>query len=207
MVENCVRRLAHVAGTRSPSSHPRRGGRGAQADDVRRTDHHDRLSADPDAGRRRGQDVPADGPDGHLRPGRLDDSVADAHAGAGQPGAAETPEGTGAAVGATGPTNRRRPAHHGLGGRGLRRQPFVRVGRRFALLSGRPMAGGGRRGARAFLDAPCQTSVLAATEGDHALQVCRGRLRRLRPGHGLRLHRPEPRLRVHAQAVGRRHLH
>ena len=87
MVENCVRHLAHgnSNGPQPAGDHPRRGHRGPQADDVRRADHHDRLPADPHAGGRRGQAVPADGADGDLRPGRLDGLVADADAGAGQP--------------------------------------------------------------------------------------------------------------------------
>ena len=83
MVENCVRHLG-ARPLRSPEArrHPRRGGRGAEADPVRRADHHDRLPADPDPRRGRGEALPADGPDGHLRPARLDGPVADAHAGA-----------------------------------------------------------------------------------------------------------------------------
>ena len=80
----------HPARTDQAGRRARRGRRGSQADDVRRTDHHDRLPADPDAGRRRRQAVPADGADGDLRPGRLDDPVADADAGAGQLPAAQT---------------------------------------------------------------------------------------------------------------------
>ena len=70
MVENCVRHLAHDrTGPDEARHHPRRGRRGPQADDVRRTDHHDRLSADPHPPGGRGEAVPADGPDGRLRPG------------------------------------------------------------------------------------------------------------------------------------------
>ncbi len=71
MIENCVRHLAERRGhgPQPPGDHPRRGRRSSQADDVRRTDHHDRLPADPDAGRDRGQTVSADGADGDLRPG------------------------------------------------------------------------------------------------------------------------------------------
>ena len=78
MVENCVRHLAHDrTGREEAGHHPRRGRRGPQADDVRRADHHDRLPADPDLARDRGEAVPADGPDGHLCPGRVDGPVAD----------------------------------------------------------------------------------------------------------------------------------
>ena len=52
MVENCVRHLAHDRiEPEEARHHPRRRRRGAKADDVRRTDHHDRLSADPDLAR------------------------------------------------------------------------------------------------------------------------------------------------------------
>ena len=61
---------------------PRRGHRGPQADDVRRADHRDRLPADPGPAGDRGQAVPADGPDGDLRPGRVDGPLADPDAGA-----------------------------------------------------------------------------------------------------------------------------
>ncbi len=67
---------------------PRGRRRSAQTHDVRRTDHHDRLSADPHAGRDRRQTVSPDGADGHFCPDRLIDTVAHTDAGAGQPGAA-----------------------------------------------------------------------------------------------------------------------
>ena len=87
MVENCVRRIWPTeCQTRQDATgrHPRRGGRSPQADDVRRTHHHDRLPADPDAGGDRGEAVPADGADGDLCPGRFDGAVYDSHAGSGQ---------------------------------------------------------------------------------------------------------------------------
>ena len=69
MIENCVRHLAHnPEGQGTPGRDPRRGRRGPQADAVRRTHHPDRLPADPDARRDRGEAVPPDGPDRHLRP-------------------------------------------------------------------------------------------------------------------------------------------
>ena len=109
MVENCVRHIAHGDNRRRPHDRrrPRRGRRGPQADDVRRADHHDRLPADPHAGRDRRQAVPADGADGHLRPDRLDDPVADADAGAGQPAAAAADRGARAAADADRPSHPR----------------------------------------------------------------------------------------------------
>ena len=90
MVENVVRHLAHDKNdNRSRLDIVRDAAIEVRdADHVRRTDYHDRLPADPDAGRRRGQAVSADGADGDLRPARLAGLVADAHAGAGQPVAA-----------------------------------------------------------------------------------------------------------------------
>ena len=91
MVENCVRHIAHgdLTEKNQTGDGPGRRGRGSQADDVRRTDHHDRLPADPDPRRSRRQAVPPDGPDGHLRPAGLDGPLAHVDARAGEPPAAE----------------------------------------------------------------------------------------------------------------------
>ena len=115
------------------------------------------------------------------------------------------PEGSGAAVVATGTAGRRHPADWRAGRSGLRREPLVRAFGRCAALPGRDVAGGGRGRGRAVPDAPGQAGVHAASEGGHALQVRRDRPDRLRPGHGVRLHRPQPRLRVRAQAIGGGH--
>ncbi len=80
MIENCVRRLAHEGGRAQARHHPRRGDRGPQADHVRRADHRHRLPADPRAAGHRGEALPADGVDGHLRAGRVDGALADADA-------------------------------------------------------------------------------------------------------------------------------
>lgn len=63
---------------------PRGGRRGAQADALRRADYHDRLRAGAGARGGRGEALRADGPDGDLRFGRLDDHLADPDAGSGQ---------------------------------------------------------------------------------------------------------------------------
>ena len=62
---------------------PRCRHRGPQADHVRRADHCHRLPADPGASGHGRKAVPADGPDGDLRPGRLARPVALVHAGDG----------------------------------------------------------------------------------------------------------------------------
>ena len=82
MVENCVRRLAHDRSNRTEARHhPRRRRRGEKADHVRRTHHHDCVFADSNPGGHRRETVPADGPDGHLRPRRIARAVAHPHAG------------------------------------------------------------------------------------------------------------------------------
>ena len=93
IVENCLRHLAerqHALGRpliarASASSTVVDVGRGdAQADRLRPGDHHHRLPADPDLHRRRGQDVPADGADRHLRARRRLRAVADLRPGDGR---------------------------------------------------------------------------------------------------------------------------
>ena len=129
MVENCVRRLgARPLGPPEARRHPRRGRRGAQADAVRRADHHDRLPADPHARRDRGEAVPADGADGHLRPGRLDGPVAHADAGArlARPAAADV--GAGDAASTASPTgSSSRSSGSGCGSRGRRSSSSARI--------------------------------------------------------------------------------
>ena len=85
MIENIVRRLgeARAPGTIEGRRDPRRGARGGPAGVLRRADHHHRLPADPDAGRRGGEDVPPDGAHRRVRADRLAGARADAHAGAG----------------------------------------------------------------------------------------------------------------------------
>ena len=72
IVENCLRLLAEAQRQARPAADARgaaattilRGdARGHQAEPVRHADHHRGLPADPDADRRRGQDVHADGAD------------------------------------------------------------------------------------------------------------------------------------------------
>ena len=84
VIENCVSRLAHApAGARRRRRGPPRDAGGPPAGRLRRGDHHDGPPADPGAAGGRGEDVPADGPDGDLRPDRLAAALADGHAGPG----------------------------------------------------------------------------------------------------------------------------
>ena len=62
---------------------PPRDAGGPPAGRLRRGDHHDGAPAHPGAPGGRGEDVPADGADGHLRADRLAAVLADGHAGAG----------------------------------------------------------------------------------------------------------------------------
>ena len=83
VVENCVSRLAHARpGSRRRRRRPAGDAGGPPAGRLRRRDHHAGPSADPGAGGDRGQDVPADGPDGDLRPDRLAAALADGDPGA-----------------------------------------------------------------------------------------------------------------------------
>ncbi len=81
MVENCIRKLSHDNGdARARRHHSRCGGRGSQANDVRRTDHCGRVPADPVARRHRRKAVSSDGSHRAVCSGRLDDFVAVIHA-------------------------------------------------------------------------------------------------------------------------------
>ena len=79
MIENMVRHLASAKAERELAAlarelrarHPEAGREVASADLLRRRHHHHRLPADPHAAGRRGEDVPADGADRHLRARRL----------------------------------------------------------------------------------------------------------------------------------------
>ena len=84
VIENCVGRLSHARPGERAVDVIRRA-----TLEVRRPvvygvgNHHPGPPADPGARGRRGEDVPADGRDGHLRPDRIAAPLADGHAGTG----------------------------------------------------------------------------------------------------------------------------
>ena len=80
VIENCVSRLAHAGPNQRTLDVVRRDTGGAAASRLWRGDHHDGPPADPGVARGRGQDVPADGADGHLRADRLAAALPDGHA-------------------------------------------------------------------------------------------------------------------------------